>query len=89
MKQGGIDIVKVYGAYDPIGYFAASYKRKWSTGDVNRDSILQGGVSRYCFIWGNDLAFGQFLQSERTCIEFTLKTNYISSFRVASKNGTT
>jgi len=52
-KQGGKDIVKIYGAYDSTGYFVASYKRKWSTGDVNRDTILQGGESRYCFIYGD------------------------------------
>lgn len=62
MKQGGNDVVKVYGAYDETGYFAASYKRKFSTGDVNRDMIIEGGESRFCLIYGNSLAYVGFAQ---------------------------
>lgn len=80
-------MVKVYGAYDETGYLVASFKRKFSTGDVNRDTILEGAESRYCFIYGNSLAYNEFVQPEKQCIDFTLKTNYLSNFRVASKNG--
>ena len=51
-NQGGIDVVKVYGAYDETGYLVASFKRKFSTGDVNRDSIVVDGENRFCFIYG-------------------------------------
>ncbi len=79
-------MVKVYGAYDETGYLVASFKRKFSTGDVNRDTILDSGESRYCFIYGNSLAYNNFVQPERQCLDFTLKSNYLSNFRVASKN---
>ena len=62
VKQGGNDVVKVYGAYDETGYLVASFKRKFSTGDVNRDTILDSGESRYCFIYGNSLAYNGFVQ---------------------------
>lgn len=89
VKQGGNDVVKIYGAYDPSSYLVASYKRKWSTGDLNRDIVLKGGQSRYCFIYGNNLQFSGFAQQEKACIELNLKTNYLSSFRVVTKNATT
>jgi hypothetical protein len=81
-------VVKIYGAYDPAAYLVASYKRKWSTGDVNRDSVLTGSTSTYCFILGNGLAFNGFVQPSKACLDFTLKSNYLSNFRVASKNAT-
>ncbi len=62
IKQGGNDVVKVYGSYDPTSYLVASFKRKWSTGDINRDMILTGGQSRYCFIYGNSLTYAGFAQ---------------------------
>ena len=62
VKQGGNDVVKVYGAYNETGYLVASFKRKFSTGDVNRDTIIENGESRYCFIYGNALAFDRFVQ---------------------------
>lgn len=43
VRQGGYDVVKVYGAYDETGYLVASFKRKFSTGDINRDTILDTG----------------------------------------------
>lgn len=89
VNQGGNDVVKIYGAYDSSSYLIASYKRKWSTGDLNRDIILTGGQSRYCFIYGNSLSFLAFTQLEKACLDFSLKTNYLSNFRVATKNSTT
>ena len=39
-QQGNNDVIKIMSAYDSSSYFVASYKRKFSTGDLNRDNIL-------------------------------------------------
>lgn len=39
-RQGNNDVIKIMSAYDSSSYFVASYKRKFSTGDLNRDNIL-------------------------------------------------
>ena len=37
VNQGSPDLVTVLTAYDASAYFVGSFKRKFSTGDVNRD----------------------------------------------------
>jgi len=45
LLQGGKDVIKTYGAFDSAGYFVGSFKRKFSTGDINRDSVLDIGTN--------------------------------------------
>jgi hypothetical protein len=62
-NQGSQDILTVMTAYDASAYFVGSFKRKYSTGDVNRDVIVTSGDNTYCFIYGNALAFSTFTQN--------------------------
>ena len=39
-KQGGDDKIENIGAIDKSGFMIAQYKHKFSTGDVNRDTII-------------------------------------------------
>lgn len=41
--QGSNDVFKVLTAYDSSAYMVGSFKRKFSTGDTNRDDILSAG----------------------------------------------
>lgn len=36
-QQGSQDVVLVLSAYDPLQYYVGSMKRKYVTGDINRD----------------------------------------------------
>lgn len=45
--------MKIYGAFDSAAYFVASYKRKFATGDINRDTVITSGNNTFCFIYGN------------------------------------
>lgn len=60
----------------------AQYKRKFSTGDVNRDNVITAGNNTFCFILGDNLAFTTFVQIERVCLNFNLTTSYLSYFRI-------
>jgi hypothetical protein len=82
--QGSNDVFKVLTAYDSSGYMVGSFKRKMSTGDVNRDIILSAGESTYCVIYGNSLAFSTFSQADKFCFTYTLTTQYSSIFRQTS-----
>lgn len=39
-QQGSQDVVLVLSAYDSTQYLVGSMKRKYETGDINRDSII-------------------------------------------------
>lgn len=82
--QGSNDVLSVLTAYDSSNYLVGSYKRKYSTGDSNRDVVLSSGASRYCVIYGTSLAFSTFTQSDKFCFDFTLTTEYTSYFRETS-----
>jgi hypothetical protein len=73
-NQGSNDIFTVLTAYDAASYMVGSFKRKFSTGDVNRDIILSNGPSTYCVIYGNNLVFTTFAQADQFCFNFTLQT---------------
>ena len=63
-NQGSQDLVTVLTAYDASAYYVGSFKRKFSTGDVNRDSDVQSSYENtYCFIYGNSQAFTSFTQN--------------------------
>ena len=38
--QGGNDIIRLSGALQSSSYLVSSYKRKFSTGDLNRDNVI-------------------------------------------------
>jgi hypothetical protein len=84
VQQGSQDVVSVLTAYDATSYFVGSFKRKYSTGDTNRDQIITSNENTYCFIFGNSLAFSSFVQVETQCFPFTLTTEYSSNFRETS-----
>ena len=71
-------------AYDSSNYMVGSFKRKYSTGDGNRDTILSEGPNTFCVIYGNALAFGSFAQLDKYCFNFKLQTQYSSNFRQTS-----
>lgn len=72
INQGGNDISTVLTAYDSSAYIVGSYKRKFQTGDINRDIIVSSGTNNFCFIYGNSLAFSSFVQAEKNCFSFSL-----------------
>lgn len=39
-NQGSDDIITIMGGIDLSSYFIATFKRKFSTGDINRDIVL-------------------------------------------------
>lgn len=84
ISQGSSDVLSVLTAYDSSNYFVGSFKRKYSTGDANRDVILSSGASTYCVIYGTSLAFSTFSQSDKFCFNFSLTTEYTSFFRETS-----
>jgi hypothetical protein len=84
VNQGSQDVVTVLTAYDSSAYFVGSFKRKFSTGDTNRDFVVVSDANEYCFIYGNALAFSSFVQNEKVCFNFTLTTQYSSNFRQSS-----
>lgn len=84
IQQGSQDVVLVLSAYDASQYYVGSMKRKYATGDTNRDQIVSSNDNTYCFIYGNALAFSTFVQSETQCFNFTLTTQYTSNFRETS-----
>ena len=82
--QGSTDVISVLTAYDSSNYLVGSFKRKYSTGDSNRDVVLSSGAATYCVIYGTSLAFSTFTQSDKYCFPFTLATEYTSFFRETS-----
>lgn len=81
VNQGSQDVVKVLSAYNPVKYFVGSLKRKYSTGDLNRDQIVISSDNTYCFVYGDSLDFSMFTQIQTQCFNFTLTTQYVSNFR--------
>jgi hypothetical protein len=82
INQGGDDITTIMTAYDPNLYVVASYKRKFSTGDINRDIVVNSGDNIFCLYYGNSLAFTTaFSYSDYTCLGFHLTTQYSTNFR--------
>lgn len=88
-NQGSNDVYTVMTAYDASSYMVGSFKRKFSTGDLNRDIILSNGASTYCVTYGNNLAFLTFVQADAFCFNFTLQTQYSSYFRQTSSTSVT
>lgn len=82
--QGSEDLSKVLSAYDSSSYVVGSYKRKFSTGDNNRDIILSDGNNTFCVFYGNDLVFSTFSSAQQYCFNFNLGTVYSSFFRQTS-----
>ena len=72
LNQGGDDITENLGGVDESQYLIALYKRKFETGDNNRDRNLTSGTNTFCFILGDDFAYTSFTQSERVCLSFDL-----------------
>jgi hypothetical protein len=89
VNQGSQDLVTVLTAYDPTSYLVGSFKRKFQTGDVNRDQIVTDKANTYCFIYGNALAFSSFIQNQVVCLNFTLTTEYDTNFRQTSSTSVT
>lgn len=89
VNQGSQDLVTVLTAYNSASYFVGSFKRKYSTGDVNRDVVVTSNDNQYCFIYGDAPAFNTFVQNEMQCFNFTLTTEYASNFRQTSNTAVT
>lgn len=88
LNQGGDDITENMGGVDEAGYMIALYKRKFETGDNNRDRNITAGANEFCFILGDDFAYTTFTQSERVCLTLNLATSYYSNFRVSEEADT-
>jgi hypothetical protein len=67
-NQGGSDVFENLGGVDESRYMIALLKRKFQTGDNNRDRNLTSGANTFCFILGDDFAFTSFVQAERVCL---------------------
>jgi hypothetical protein len=89
INQGSTDVYLNYGAYDPSAYFVCLYKRKFQTGDVNRDIDVSSGNNTFCFILGNNIAYSSFSPSQRICLNLTLTTSYYSNFRIQNTTNST
>ena len=81
-NQGGDDKIENLGALDQTQFMIAQFKHKFSTGDVNRDKIIESGENTFCFILGDNLEYNSFVVEERQCLDFSLTTPYSSLFRV-------
>lgn len=83
-NQGGTDVFENLGGAISGGYMVALYKRKFKTGDNNRDINITAGDNFYCFILGRTWTFSTFIYEDRVCMNLTLTTSYYSNFRVSS-----
>lgn len=63
------------------------YKRKFLTGDNNRDIDISAGENTFCFLLGDAFAFTDFTFEERICLNLNLATSYYSNFRVSEEEG--
>lgn len=61
----------------------ALYKRKFRTGDNNRDKNITAGSNQFCFLLGSSWAYSNYIYNERICLNLTINTSYYSNFRVA------
>ena len=55
--QGGDDVTENLGGVNSTKYMVALYKRKLSTGDVNRDNEITSGENKFCFLLGDEWLF--------------------------------
>lgn len=85
-NQGGTDVFQDLGGATDGGYMVALFKRKFNTGDNNRDINLTAGANVYCFYLGSSWAYTNFTYDNRICLPLTLQTSYYSNFRVASSS---
>jgi hypothetical protein len=83
INQGGTDVFESLGGAITGGYTVALYKRKFRTGDNNRDLNVTGGVNTFCFILGKTWAYTNFTYDDRICLSLTVNTSYYSNFRVS------
>lgn len=86
--QGGNDVFQSLGGALDATYTIALYKRKFRTGDNNRDKNISSGANNFCFILGNAWAYTNFTYADRICLNLNLATSYYSNFRVSSSSGT-
>lgn len=86
--QGGSDVYQNLGGAMDSGYTIALYKRKFRTGDNNRDKNVSAGSNNFCFILGSAWAYTNFTYSDRICLTLNIATSYYSNFRVSSSSGT-
>lgn len=87
--QGGTDVFENLGGAVSGEYTVALYKRKFRTGDNNRDINITAGANLYCFFLGRTWAFTTFTYDDRICMNLTLTTSYYSSFRVSQSTADT
>lgn len=89
VNQGANDVYLNYGAFDPTAYLVCLFKRKFQTGDINRDTDVVSGNNTFCFILGNNIAYSSFTQTQRVCLNLSLTTSYYSNFRVQNSSNST
>lgn len=86
IDQGGTDVFENLGGAISGGYMVALYKRKFRTGDNNRDLNITAGANNFCFILGRTWAFTNFTYDDRICLSLTVNTSYYSNFRVSESS---
>lgn len=84
--QGGSDVYQSLGGALEGSYTVALYKRKFRTGDNNRDRNVSNGENNFCFILGNAWAYTNFSYADRICLRLNLATSYYSNFRVSTSS---
>ena len=63
LNQGGGDVFENLGGVDESAYMISLLKRKFQTGDNNRDRNISAGANTFCFILGDAFAFTSFVQA--------------------------
>ncbi len=88
VNQGGTDVFQNLGGASDGEYMVSLFKRKFKTGDNNRDINITSGSNVYCFYLGSSWAYTNFTYDNRICLPLSLKTSYYSNFRVSSSTST-
>ena len=55
--QGGDDVTENLGGVNSTKYMVALYKRKLSTGDINRHNEIASAENKFCFLLGDQWLF--------------------------------
>lgn len=59
------------------------FKRKFITGDNNRDIQLNWGANTFCFLLGKERLYRTFEFTERVCLDITVENAVTSRFRIS------
>lgn len=82
-NQGGTDVFQNLGGASDTEYMVALYKRKFKTGDNNRDINVTNGNNVYCVYLGTSWNYINFTYDNRICLPLVVNTSYYKNFRIS------